>query len=443
MGGKEGPDIRDLLKIDEFLHSALELDQALCRILTALTAGEGFGFNRALLLLRKGEYFEGEKWIGPVSHEDAARIWEELERKKITLQEMLEQCGEKRENVLSKKAKEIKIHYEKLQGYLERKVRIGEPEFFSEILGTREFAFLPLIGRENCTGIILADNIYSGKKIEEIDVNMLEFYGAIAGAVIERALLYTELRKEKERYEQAYRKMKELQESTRRVERLAALGEATAMIAHELRNPLVIIGGYTDYIMKKLEPGEKLQEKLKVIKRTVRRLELALMNLSGYLKDVSPGYRSLPLSSVIQDTLLILGPEMEKMEIEVEKEIPEGLTVWGDPELLRHVFLNLLKNAVEACGRGGRIRIWCEERENEFVVSVDDSGPGVKREDVEEIFKPFFSRKSSGLGLGLSIVKKIVDAHGGRIEVKESPLGGASFQVYLPKGGEDEENIAR
>lgn len=442
MGDKEAPDIRDILITEEFLHSALELGEALCKILTALTAGEGFGFNRALLLLRKGDYFEGEEWIGPVSHEDAIRIWEELERRRITLKELFERCREKRENSLSKMAREIKIPYKKVEGYLERKVRIGEPEFFSEILGTSEFAFLPLIGKEKCTGIVLADNIYSGRKIGETDINMLAFYGAIAGAVIERALLYTELKKEKERYEQAYQKMKELQESTKRIERLAALGEATAIITHELRNPLVVIGGYTDYIMKRLRPDERVREKLKVIKRTVKRLELALMNLSGYLKDISPVFRTFPISSIIDDVLLILGPELEKMEINLEKDIKE-VSIKGDPELLTHIFLNLVKNAVDACGKGGSITIICEEEDDEVLVSVDDSGPGVKEEEKDEIFRAFFSRKSSGLGLGLSIVKKIVDAHGGRIEVKESKLGGASFQVHLPKGGKDEEDIAR
>jgi signal transduction histidine kinase len=223
---------------------------------------------------------------------------------------------------------------------------------------------------------------------------------------------------------------------------LAAAGEMAAMVAHEIRNPLAVIRSRAERVQRKIQKGaapEEILESFEVIPQEVDRLNRIV---SGYLSFARPGTAGREpgrVGAAIRMATSLLEGEARRRGIvlELDAQVAEEATVRLSTHDLQQVLVNLLLNAVQALeGQGGRIRVEARESGGTVLLAVEDSGPGIPASRRRDVFRPFYSTKSKGSGLGLAIVKMLVERGGGRVEVTEGSLGGARFELRLPRAGD-------
>lgn len=234
--------------------------------------------------------------------------------------------------------------------------------------------------------------------------------------------------------------LRELGDAQRRLiehEKLRSLGEMTANIAHEIKNPLVVIGGFTKRLSKKTHLNESETRYIDIITKEVARLESILTEILNYVKETPLLFELCDLNGLIDEILYLLGSDKAweniKVQRQYEKTLPPTLC---DVQQIKQVFLNILMNAFEAMNGKGALTIKTESaviQDKPFLsISFKDTGGGVDPSSLDNIFNPFFTTKERGSGLGLAITNKIVMHHGGNIEVRNKPGEGVTFVVYLP-----------
>ncbi len=233
-------------------------------------------------------------------------------------------------------------------------------------------------------------------------------------------------------------KTRELVDSQERLlhsERFAAVGEAAAYVSHEIKNPLMVIGGLAGQVERHLtDPAH--QDKLRIIQVEVKRLESFLGDLRDFLRPVHPLKRPVNLNEIIREVQALMGPAAEDKGVTLEERLDSQLpSIEADPTQLNQVVLNLLKNAVEATGRNGGIILASGSENGQVWFSIRDTGKGMTPEVRNRIYHPFFTTKEKGTGLGLAVVNKIITDHGGAIDLKTAPEAGSTFTVRLPRQG--------
>src|SRR5262245_18922326 len=248
-----------------------------------------------------------------------------------------------------------------------------------------------------------------------------------------------------ENLSEANRNLKQAQAEARRAERLAALGQLSAGLAHEIRNPLGVIKGSAELLNQKTAESDSLSKELSgYIYTEVNLLSALVSRFLHFARPVQLDLRAQELPAVMEASLKAVTQQGATTKVQVFQDYAPGLPpLMIDRELCEQAFSNLLANACEAMGDGGgelRIRMYSGLRSptgkegNKVVVEIEDTGPGVPPEMREQIFNPFVTTKKTGVGLGLAIVSKIIDAHGGTIKLITLPNRGACFQVTLPAG---------
>lgn len=257
----------------------------------------------------------------------------------------------------------------------------------------------------------------------------------------EQAKLY---RKLAETLAETNRRLEQAQEEARRSERLAALGQLSAGLAHELRNPLAVIKGSAETLTRKLASTDPITTELAgYISSEVNRMNALVTRFLDFARPHQLEQRQEQILPLIERSLKAAHDRWPDAKVEVERDFAANLPqVIMDGDLMERVFTNLALNAYEAMGSaGGRLRVTAapsSDGKRGVEITFQDSGPGIPPELREQIFNPFFTTKETGVGLGLSIVSKIVDDHRGWIRVASEPGKGACFQVYLPEGGATE-----
>lgn len=221
----------------------------------------------------------------------------------------------------------------------------------------------------------------------------------------------------------------------RRSEQLAHLGELAAGVAHEIRNPLASISGAVQVLCDDDSRADEDRELMELIVRESDRLNRIIEGVLDYTRDHSGSRRMHDVSMTAREVVRLLGHDQKLMLGKtILLEFPDGRDYRAEVEEggLKQVFLNLAKNALEAMGVGGILRITGETHEGSVYVTFKDTGPGIAARDLEEIFKPFHTSKKGGTGLGLSIATRIVEGNGGAIRVRSTPGVGTAFTVELP-----------
>lgn len=225
----------------------------------------------------------------------------------------------------------------------------------------------------------------------------------------------------------------ESQERLVRSERFAAVGEAAAYVSHEIKNPLMVIGGLARQVQKKLEGEPSLVEKLEIIRTEVQRLENFLGEIRDFTRPAAPVKQEIDLNKVIHEVDALLEGEAKNRGISLEEELAPHLpAISADPNQMRQVLLNLIKNAFEALDSGGRVTLRSGAENRQVWFTVQDTGTGMPPEVLDKIFNPFFTTKEKGSGLGLAVIHKIVSDHQGVVNVKSSPEQGTTITVKLP-----------
>ena len=247
--------------------------------------------------------------------------------------------------------------------------------------------------------------------------------------------------------------LKNLRERIISMEKMAVLGEMAAKVAHEIRNPLLAIGGFAKRLDKEVR-DQNLKEYIKVIVDEVRRLERILNETLSFVKPYSISKEPFNITALIDDVTKFVESTLKERNNEFIIQIEEEFPVLGNYDKLKEVFLNLITNSNEATENGMIIlRIKRPEElpleiaqtdKEYFMIEVEDTGCGIQKENIKKIFDPFFTTKINGTGLGLSISKKIVEEHGGIINVESEINKGTIFRIYLPvyKGGGNNENFS-
>lgn len=240
---------------------------------------------------------------------------------------------------------------------------------------------------------------------------------------------------------EANRNLKQAQAEARRAERLAALGQLSAGLAHEIRNPLGVIKGSAELLSQKLAASDPLPQELAgYIYTEVNRLSALVGRFLDFAGPSQLELRAAELPEVMERSLKAVAQQGATSRVEIHRDFsPDLPRVLIDRELCEQAFTNLLLNACEAMGeQGGELRIGMhpaastDRAGDEVIVEIEDTGPGVPADLKEQIFNPFFTTKKTGVGLGLAIVSKIVDAHGGALTLTSPPGQGARFRVALP-----------
>jgi two-component system sensor histidine kinase PilS (NtrC family) len=231
--------------------------------------------------------------------------------------------------------------------------------------------------------------------------------------------------------------VQEMRDRIRKADRLAAIGELSAGIAHELRNPLASISGSIEMLTNELELSGENRRLMQLITRESDRLDHIISDFLEFAGLRPPRRRMVPVTNCLEEVLELLEHNVEKsrgVEIDLDNRARE-VHVNVDDEQLKQVFTNLAVNSCEAMPDGGKLRIVAGQEEPGWVrIEFYDNGPGIDEEDVDRLFEPFFTSKDGGTGLGLAIANRIITAHGGTIEFKNREDGGAEFAVILPVG---------
>ena len=225
--------------------------------------------------------------------------------------------------------------------------------------------------------------------------------------------------------------LKSMQEELIRTHGLAVVGEMAATVAHEIKNPLAGISGAIQVLAEGMPKGDNRRAIVGEILDQVHRLDRTVRDLLNFARPISPVRQDLDLIESLKSAWTMLAPQSEARSVQFSLEPQVNLVVRADPQLLRQVWVNLFQNAIEAMPKGGEVitRVVPGEKVR---IEIRDSGNGIDPTTVEKIWRPFFTTKTRGTGLGLPLVKKIVDAHGGRIWCESEPSLRTSFFVEIP-----------
>jgi PAS domain S-box-containing protein len=235
---------------------------------------------------------------------------------------------------------------------------------------------------------------------------------------------------------------KKLEENLKRVSTLAALGEMAATVAHEIRNPLSGISGFTSLLLRDLDKGSDSRRLVEKISQGVKSLNAIVASLLNYTRSVTPEISEVDAVRVVEEAIsdIKTGSEMGSNSIQLISS-SKNFKAMLDPHLFRLVVFNLIKNAVQAIPDGGHIRLILKNTSTgELLLQVEDDGPGIPEGVFDKLFVPFFTTKTNGTGLGLATVKKLTELHGGRVMARNRPEGGALFEVQIPNKAAGESN---
>lgn len=234
-------------------------------------------------------------------------------------------------------------------------------------------------------------------------------------------------------------RLKALEEEMQQTRTMAVLGEMSATVAHEIRNPLGAMGMWAGLLERDLSTDDPRRMILGKITEGLSRLNKIVSNLLVYTRPVRAEFRKVILSSILDEVVSFVEIEIERLDykITIEKTYSnESAVVLADPEKLNQVILNLCLNAMQAMQQGGILSVSVSmDRKNDAgyaCFTIGDTGCGIEKENMCKIFDPFFTTKENGTGLGLAIVKKVVDSHSGYIDIKSQMGEGTLIKVFLP-----------
>ena len=432
-----------LQQFGEITQGTLHLDKLLHLILVCITADYSFGFNRAMLFLINEDLnvLNGKLAIGPSSSEEASRIWKEMSGSHNSLIDIVDKLDYSHNidtplNTITKlmvyslaDTNEVVTLCTKEKKPIivkdaTKDVRVSDE--FRKSLGANEFVCVPLIAKNEPIGVIVADNVYTAEPISDDRIDTLTMFVNQASLAIENAETYKKL-------EDKINQLTETQKRLIRSEKLAAIGSMSSYVAHEIRNPLVNIGGFAKALSRFTFTDSKIKANIDIIIEEVKCLEKILNNITDFGKPSKPEKINIQICEIMGNTCMLMENYFQEKHIIVQKkyetDIPE---VSVDPTQIKQVFLNILMNAVESMPGGGKLVVDIESEDESIKIYIVDTGKGIQQGVLQDIYDPFFTTKPSGTGVGLSVSLKIVEDHGGTIDAISKQGKGTTMLLTLP-----------
>jgi len=295
------------------------------------------------------------------------------------------------------------------------------------------FATVPLVSEDRVLGVIWVDNLRTMRLIGHEDFQMLVSAAAQAGLAVERSF-------QAEALDLLNSKMHDLQNRMIQWEKMAALGEMAASVAHDIRNPLVSIGGFARRLRKLLTENDRGLRYVDIIIQEVDRLERTLDNVMSYSRSYGMvEKKSVPLFNLLSECAELFKENFKKKKVALQrqfrKDLPELVL---DERQIKQAVINVLFNAGEAVGKDGVVGFDAQfyKEDGYVMVSISDGGGGIREDVLDRIFEPFFTTKGTGTGLGLAIAQRAVAGHGGEIRVDNRQGEGVTFTICLPLSGQ-------
>lgn len=440
-------------EIGRYFSASLDIDKVLRTVLTCITAEHGLGFNRAFLLLldEKTNQLKGTLALGAATASEAHSIWHELAQKEWDLQQILEAAENVSESLASSRLQQELVELvidvnnpllPALQTSLndQHTVRVSRGELLTAappddiapvhreqwekaaaLFNATELVIAPLMAKDRLVGVVLVDNAFSGNLIEESDVQLLDNLAGQAGLTIDNARTYQALQK--------------AQKELVNAERLAVIGDLTARLSHEIRNPLSTIGGFARRLCKNPEDAQAVLRYASVIVEETERLEELLEDLLEMARPGKITFKPEHLSEVINKALLLADADIKSLNVKVETDYDDSLPiVLLDRARLLQALLNIIRNGAQSMPEGGTLQVSTRQTPGgeSVQISIRDQGKGISPNAVKHVFDPFYSTKLKGSGLGLAITWRIIQDHGGKIAVESEPGQGTTFIISLP-----------
>jgi PAS domain S-box-containing protein len=546
---RRNQELSRLFFISSAMRGTLELERILRMVLTAVTMGDGLGFNRAILFLidENRNVLKGAMGVGPSSHEEAFHIWGKLSMERKTLPDIMQDIeigALKKDSFFDRLSVGIDIPLTEetiLTKAVKEKTLFNIEDVTKEPLsdavlvqqiGTQAYAVVPLVSRDKVLGVLWVDNYFNRRPITDEDMKFLTAFSNHVASAIENARLFEQVKLAEQELENIFEsisdmvyfvtedyvvksinkavsrrlgkspeeiigkkcyevfhsmsepwtkcphhktvetrtsfveevedpflggtciissspifdtagtfigtvnivsdvtELKNLRERVIKTERMAALGEVAARVAHEIRNPLVSLGGFAKRLEKRLDGG--LKEYADIIAKEVERLETILNEILGFVKEARIMKETVNAGRILEEVIAPMQAEIEDKGVVLVKESGEPIDIFVDPNRMKDALLNILRNSIQVVDAGGTVTVKTYRKDGECVFEIADTGPGISEADKPYIFDPFFTTKKSGTGLGLTITHRIIEEHAGRIEVRSEPGKGSTFSVFIP-----------
>jgi len=291
-------------------------------------------------------------------------------------------------------------------------------------------------------GVVSIDDPLDGKRPTKESLAPLELFLHQAAVAIENAKLIQQLNEAKKQIEEhadqlelkVKQRTQELMEAQNRLlksERLAAIGEIAAMVGHDLRNPLTGIAGATYYLKMKTGPkmNKKTREMLKLIEEDIEYSNKIINDLLEYSREMQLELTEITPKKIMKEALSLV--EVPK-NIQVSDSTRTKPKIKVDMEKMKRVFVNIIKNAIDAMPKGGKLTIKSKKTRGNLEIAFTDTGTGMPKDTVEKLWTPLFTTKAKGMGLGLAICKRVIEAHGGSISAESTIGKGTTFTVMIP-----------
>jgi signal transduction histidine kinase len=440
-------EIQFLHEIGAILQTSLVLDEVLSIALTAITAGKGFGMNRAFLLLADKElnFLRGYLGVGPKDYQEAWEIWEEIGNNDLTLREMAKHFYDTKLTAEKDKFHDIldrlSVSLDDHSHIFNRALREGRPFLVREAannhhisselattLGVDTFLILPLVSPNRRIGIIIADNFITRKSITPQDMQSMEILSFPIAYAIERTSLYERLHDDLRQLSDANARLLEQQELIVRMEKYALLGKITSGIAHSIRNPLMVIGGFARHLLKDIPESDPNRESLETIVSQAKHLEDALFEALAYADAVSPAMDLWDLNQLVGN----LVKEVEKIAddngVKVDLVLSPGFPViYTDYRQIAYCIKKILYTSIASMPNGGRLHMSTGVDGEGISLEIRDTSGAGNRPSIESRIPPGMFNRCEDSTVDLSFCRVILENYCKSFTVDENDGNGRRY----------------
>jgi len=440
------------MKMNTAYLSTVELDGILHAILVGITSEEGLKFNRAFLALFDDYHYtlQGKLAIGPSCREEAGRVWNDIKQKNLKLNDLISHIKQdcldsdvevnriaRALSIPSDDSSHILIRscLERTSVLVENGIALGLPvsQSLLNLLGEQNFIIVPLYSPSQSLGVIIADNFITGKNITSEEIQTLEIFASQASLAIEHSHLYQDMTAKINELEMVTQELEKNKDLLVETERYSTLGYMSAQLVHAIRNPITSIGGTARLLTRRTDDPNILKF-LNIMTQEAAKIESTLEDLFSYVEESSLQKSKQSIHLLLRKSVMIFYAAMKKAGIHYHLDLTASNPILEiDIRKIRQVFLHLIRNAIESMPEGGVLRVSTRDEEQAIIVSISDSGIGISEGNLSRVSDPFFTTKTYGTGMGLTLVEQIVKLHEASFSLKYNENGGMIATIRFNK----------